>query len=153
LFFLSYKFNEELFILFFIGVFCLFRVLVYRGLLLGCAGTSKYRLLGALRAILQSLRFEVCFIFLIFSIIFFQDSIVLDGIGAFKIRGFIINLLVLNSLLLILVVEGNRPPFDFMEGESELVSGFNVEYFRSFFAFIFIGEYFFILVFGMFFIA
>jgi len=78
---------------------------------------------------------------------------VLDGIGAFKIRGFIINLLVLNSLLLILVVEGNRPPFDFMEGESELVSGFNVEYFRSFFAFIFIGEYFFILVFGMFFIA
>lgn len=48
---------------------------------------------------------------------------------------------------LILIVEGNRPPFDFIEGESELVSGFNVEYFDVYFAFIFIGEYLFILVF------
>jgi len=38
-------------------------------------------------------------------------------------------------------VEVGRPPFDFIEGESELVSGFNVEYLRVYFAVIFMGEY------------
>ncbi|KYN15942.1 NADH-ubiquinone oxidoreductase chain 1, partial [Trachymyrmex cornetzi] len=39
------------------------------------------------------------------------------------------------------LAELNRRPMDFVEGESELVSGFNVEYFRGVFALIFIAEY------------
>lgn len=35
----------------------------------------------------------------------------------------------------------NRGPADLIEGESELVSGYNVEYFRGSFALIFLGEY------------
>jgi len=43
--------------------------------------------------------------------------------------------------LLLILREVNRIPFDFLEGESELVSGFNVEFLRSLFALLFIGEY------------
>jgi len=44
------------------------------------------------------------------------------------------------------LAEAGRPPFDFIEGESELVSGFNVEYREVPFSLIFLGEYLFILV-------
>jgi len=45
------------------------------------------------------------------------------------------------SLSLICMAESNRTPFDFSEGESELVSGFNVEFGGGLFSFIFICEY------------
>jgi len=47
------------------------------------------------------------------------------------------------------VAECNRAPFDFAEGESELVSGFNVEYGRVDFALIFIREYGMIIMFSL----
>jgi len=52
--------------------------------------------------------------------------------------------------LLLILAESNRVPYDFIEGESELVSGFNVEYGNVIFTMIFIGEYGFIMVFAFF---
>jgi len=40
-----------------------------------------------------------------------------------------------------MLAERNRTPFDFAEGESELVSGFNVEYSAGLFALLFMREY------------
>lgn len=52
-----------------------------------------------------------------------------------------INFLLIIVFFVILLAELNRTPFDFAEGESELVSGFNTEYIRGIFALIFISEY------------
>jgi len=49
---------------------------------------------------------------------------------------------------MVILVETNRRPFDFAEGESELVSGFNIEYGAVLFALIFISEYGMIIIFS-----
>ena len=64
------------------------------------------------------------------------------AIGKILFSFFSINkiILFLNFYILILC-ESSRIPFDFIEGESELVSGFNIEFFRSYFSLFFIYEY------------
>nr|AJF94306.1 NADH dehydrogenase subunit I [Corizus sp. 'albomarginatus'] len=116
---------------------------VYGVMLSGWSSNSKYALLGSLRAMAQTISYEVsmsmlmlCFIIFIFSYNFIDFMFYQSGIW-FIFFSFPLFFCWLSSCL----AETNRAPFDFAEGESELVSGFNVEYSSGGFAFIFISEY------------
>lgn len=116
---------------------------VYSVIIAGWSSNSRYSLLGGLRSVAQTISYEVSlalifmsFIFIIsrFNLIEFESKQVY--IWFFFIRVPLAYVWLISSL-----AETNRTPFDFAEGESELVSGFNVEYSRGGFALIFLAEY------------
>lgn len=99
--------------------------------------------MGCLRAVAQTISYEVRLALILLSILFliggFDLSLFteLQRYRWFIVFAFPLGLLWFASCL----AETNRTPFDFAEGESELVSGFNTEYRRGGFALIFMAEY------------
>nr|YP_010872979.1 NADH dehydrogenase subunit 1 [Charinus carajas]WGV34173.1 NADH dehydrogenase subunit 1 [Charinus carajas]WGV34186.1 NADH dehydrogenase subunit 1 [Charinus carajas] len=113
---------------------------VYFIMMGGWSSNSKYGLLGAYRAIAQTISYEVSMALILLMVVLFGLSY------DFSDYEFMLWFLVGWSLVFVVWVvtclaELNRTPFDFAEGESELVSGFNVEYAGGLFALIFISEY------------
>nr|UCU06905.1 NADH dehydrogenase subunit 1 [Potamometra montandoni]UCU06918.1 NADH dehydrogenase subunit 1 [Potamometra montandoni] len=138
--FLINVYNFNLGFLFFL---CCTSLGVYGVLMCGWSSNSNYSLLGSLRSMAQTISYEVsmsmillCLIVMVFdfdflSFMYFQQYI------WFLFFSFPLFFCWVASFL----AEVNRSPFDFAEGESELVSGFNVEYSSGGFAFIFLSEY------------
>ena len=116
---------------------------VYPVIIGGWSSNSNYSILGAIRSISQSVSYEVRLFLTIFSVILLIESYSL--LDLYKFQYYIKFILILIPIYLIflirLLIELNRTPFDLVEGESELVSGFNTEYFSGSFALIFIAEY------------
>ncbi len=127
--------------IFFIIVFIGLRV--YSSLISGWRRTSKFASIGGIRSCSQSISYEISLVFLIISLIIFLNIINIE----FLIRNLIILLFPL--FFLSCVAETNRAPFDFREGERELISGFNVEYGSSGFVLLFLAEYGIILFFSL----
>lgn len=119
---------------------CVSRINVYTTFIAGWCSNSKYALLGALRGIAQTISYEVSIALILLSVLILHKSIDLN-----IIKNFTWIILIIFPLFVIWFItnlaETNRTPFDFAEGESELVSGFNVEYRAGIFALIFIAEY------------
>jgi len=111
---------------------------VYRLLCAGWGSASKYALLGGIRSIAQCISYEVCLSLLLLCVSLFCGFGILD-INCWFFSLFIFHLVAM--LFVIVLAETNRSPFDFAEGESELVSGFNVEYSGSGFVILFLSEY------------
>nr|YP_009142176.1 NADH dehydrogenase subunit 1 [Liobagrus mediadiposalis]AKG63722.1 NADH dehydrogenase subunit 1 [Liobagrus mediadiposalis] len=116
---------------------------VYAILGSGWASNSKYALIGALRAVAQTISYEVSLGLILLSIIIFTGGFTLQ---MFNTTQEAIWLLLpawpLAAMWYIsTLAETNRAPFDLTEGESELVSGFNVEYAGGPFALFFLAEY------------
>nr|YP_004347704.1 NADH dehydrogenase subunit 1 [Tylerius spinosissimus]BAK10068.1 NADH dehydrogenase subunit 1 [Tylerius spinosissimus] len=116
---------------------------VYSILGSGWASNSKYALMGSLRAVAQMISYEVSLGLILLSLIIFTGNFTLQ---TFSITQESIWLIVPTWPLAAMwyistLAETNRAPFDLTEGESELVSGFNVEYAGGPFALFFLAEY------------
>merc|ERR1712121_512349 len=124
---------------------------VYPLLGTGWGSNRKYASLGALRAAAQTVSYEISLAFIIISLLVFSASTSFLGYEKNLGLPFLIGpgLALFVPWITTCVAELNRTPFDFAEGESELVSGFNIEYGSVKFAMIFMAEYGIIYIFGM----
>lgn len=136
-----YIFNGISFINYFLLIFCLLRINVYPIIFAGVYSNRVYAVLGGLRSIAQTVSYEVRFIFLIFNFIFLGERFILYLFIDLDFYVFIIFFPLRLLLFTRILAELNRTPFDFSEGESELISGYNIEYIRGPFALIFLAEY------------
>nr|QWC54924.1 NADH dehydrogenase subunit 1 [Megalothorax incertus] len=120
----------------------------------GWSSNSLYALLGALRGTAQTISYEVSMALIFLSVIFMLGSYELLDFVLLQENMWILWVFGVMALLLFasMVAETNRSPFDFAEGESELVSGFNVEYGSGGFAILFLSEYASIIFMGVFFV-
>nr|YP_010393245.1 NADH dehydrogenase subunit 1 [Cellana toreuma]UPX89407.1 NADH dehydrogenase subunit 1 [Cellana toreuma] len=116
---------------------------VYGTLLAGWSSNSKYALIGALRAVSQTISYEVSLTLILMTSLFCAMSFsFLEVADNMKNMWFFFMMMPMSLIWLAsCVAETNRAPFDFAEGESELVSGFNIEYGAAGFAMIFLAEY------------
>nr|NP_443658.1 NADH dehydrogenase subunit 1 [Mastacembelus favus]BAB70378.1 NADH dehydrogenase subunit 1 [Mastacembelus favus] len=116
---------------------------VYSILGSGWASNSKYALIGALRAVAQTISYEVSLGLILLCTIIFTGGFTLQTFNtAQESIWLIIPAWPLAAMWYIsTLAETNRAPFDLTEGESELVSGFNVEYAGGPFALFFLAEY------------
>nr|YP_009110432.1 NADH dehydrogenase subunit 1 [Tetragnatha maxillosa]AIX11776.1 NADH dehydrogenase subunit 1 [Tetragnatha maxillosa] len=116
---------------------------VYTILMIGWASNSKYASMGATRSMAQMISYEVSLFILILFVTLMSNSYQMSQISMSQnyISFFWGNLIILLMWLISCLAEVNRSPFDFAEGESELVSGFNVEFMGGWFALIFLAEY------------
>lgn len=119
-------------------------------ILCGWSSHNKYGLLGSLRSVRQLISYEaalyLCFFF--FTLLLFRFE--LDFLSFYNIDWIFFFLgLVFYVWLPSILAELNRTPYDFSEGERELVRGFNTEFGSFAFTFIFLAEYSIIIFFSL----
>nr|UOU85018.1 NADH dehydrogenase subunit 1 [Ephemera danica] len=116
---------------------------VYTVMVAGWASNSNYALLGGLRAVAQTISYEVSLALILLSFVFLIGSYCLYDFNLYQDNCWFLFITFPLALAWFAscLAETNRTPFDFAEGESELVSGFNVEYSSGGFALIFMAEY------------
>nr|WAL33198.1 NADH dehydrogenase subunit 1 [Pontia edusa] len=140
---IPYTFNMISFSLSIMFFLCCTSVGVYMVMIAGWSSNSNYSLLGGLRAVAQTISYEVSMtLIMMSSIILIMDFNLMKFFNYQMVIWFFFLMMPLSLCFLSsLMAETNRTPYDFAEGESELVSGFNVEYSSGGFAMIFLAEY------------
>lgn len=124
-------------------IFCVSTLNVYSLLFAGWSSNSKYSFFGAIRAIAQLISYELSLSFCCLIIVICVSSYNLSNVVLIqKFIWFIGPFFPIFIIFYIsILAETNRHPFDLPESESELVSGYNVEYSGIYFAQFFLGEY------------
>ncbi len=118
---------------------------VYGIIMAGWSSNSNYSFLGALRSASQMISYEVCMGLVVACIILLSGTMNLGKIVFVKhSMPYWVDLMLFPLCIVFFIsilAETNRHPFDLPEAESELVSGYNVEYSATPFALFFLGEY------------
>jgi NADH-quinone oxidoreductase subunit H len=129
-------------------IFAISSLQVYGVIMAGWASNSKYAFLAALRSAAQMVSYEVSIGFVIITVLLCAGSLNLgDIVQAQNGRFGLFNWYWLPLLPMFVVffvsalAETNRPPFDLLEAESELVAGFMVEYSSTPYMLFMLGEY------------
>jgi len=129
-------------------IFAISSLQVYGVIMAGWASNSKYAFLSALRSAAQMVSYEVSIGFVIITVLLCAGSLNLGEIveaqdGRFGLFGWYwLPLLPMFVIFFIsALAETNRPPFDLLEAESELVAGFMVEYSSTPYMLFMLGEY------------
>ena len=129
-------------------VFAISSLQVYGVIMAGWASNSKYAFLAALRSAAQMVSYEVSIGFVIITVLLCAGSLNLGDIvkaqdGPLGLFGWYwLPLLPMFGVFFIsALAETNRPPFDLLEAESELVAGFMVEYSSTPYMLFMLGEY------------
>lgn len=124
-------------------VYIIMRINVYPLIISGWSSNSNYAIIGRMRGVAQRISYEIRFALIIIGLIFYCATLRVFSVLDLRLltSKVLFNPLIAGLWLISCVAETNRTPFDFAEGESELVSGFNIEYGSGGFALIFIAEY------------
>ena len=129
-------------------IFAISSLQVYGVIMAGWASNSKYAFLAALRSAAQMVSYEVSIGFVIITVLLVAGSLNLSAIVEAQDRAlglFGWAWLPLLPRLVVFFISGvaetNRPPFDLLEAESELVAGFMVEYSSTPYMLFMLGEY------------
>lgn len=129
-------------------IFAISSLQVYGVIIAGWASNSKYAFLAALRSAAQMVSYEVSLGFVIITVLLCAGSLNLTDIVMAQDRGlglfgwYWLPLFPMFVIFFIsMLAETNRPPFDLLEAESELVAGFMVEYSSTPYMLFMLGEY------------
>src|SRR5213078_4317970 len=129
-------------------IFAISSLMVYGVIMAGWSSNSKYPFLAALRSAAQMVSYEVSIGFVIITVLLCAGSLNLSAIvdaqdgkwGMFN--WYWLPLLPMFVIFFIsALAETNRPPFDLVEAESELVAGYMVEYGSTPYMMFMLGEY------------
>src|SRR5512144_726067 len=129
-------------------IFAISSLMVYGVIMAGWASNSKYPFLAALRSAAQMVSYEVSIGFVIITVLLCAGSLNLSAIvkaqdGPYGLFSWY--WLPLFPMFVVFFIsalaETNRPPFDLVEAESELVAGFMVEYGSTLYMMFMLGEY------------
>src|SRR5665213_2917884 len=130
-----------------VGILYLFAVSslsVYGVIMAGWASNSKYAFLSALRGAAQMVSYEVSIGFVMITVLLFAGSLNLSAIVHAQEHGWFAFTMLFPMFVIFFassLAETQRPPFDLLEAESELVAGFMTEYSSTPFLLFFLGEY------------
>lgn len=124
-------------------IFSFSSITVMSILMAGWGSNNKYALIGAVRSVAQNVAYEIPLLLATMSVIIMTNTFKLGAIAQAQSSIWYIFLQPVAAIIFFIATtaETNRAPFDLVEAESELVSGFHTEYTGMRFSLFFLAEY------------